>query len=288
MPAWPATSCTPPPPWPATDGAREGGGPGASASAAGQAVEVVADRPLYEEIGRSYSTTRREDPRIAAEIVSCLGPGRSVVNVGAGTGSYEPVDRVVVAVEPAWEMVRQRRGRTRRVVRGVAEALPFPDAAFDAGMAVLTIHHWGEPEIGLRELRRVSRRQVVFFFEPLRTRGFWALDYFPEALEVPSEQDPPGEEAIRAALPVQQVRPVLVPHDCIDGFGAAFWARPEAYLDPQVQAGMSWLALLTPEARRRGTDRLASDLASGAWDRRHGHLRHLPTWDAGYRIAIAE
>jgi SAM-dependent methyltransferase len=249
---------------------------------------VASNRPLYEDIGRSYSRTRREDPRIAAEIASCLDQGRSVVNVGAGTGSYEPRDRVVVAVEPSLEMVRQRRGRTRRVVRAVAEALPFPDAAFATGMAVLTIHHWAEPETGLRELRRVSRRQVVFFFEPLRSHDFWALDYFPEALQVPSEQDPPGEEAIRRALRVREVRPVLVPHDCVDGFGAAFWGRPEAYLDPEVQAGMSWLALLAPEARRRGSERLAADLASGAWDRRHGHLRRLPTYDGGYRLAIAD
>lgn len=254
----------------------------------GQAGGVVSNRPIYEDIGRSYSRTRREDPRIAGEIASGLSRGWSVVNVGAGTGNYEPHDRVVVAVEPSPEMVRQRRGRTRRVVRSVAEALPFPDATFDAGMAVLTIHHWAEPETGLRELRRVSRRQVVFFFEPLRSHNFWALDYFPEALHVSSEQNPPGEDAIGGVLRVRDVRPILVPHDCMDGFGAAFWARPEAYLDPQVQAGMSWLALLTPEARQRGSERLASDLASGIWDRRYGHLRRLPTYDGGYRLAIAD
>lgn len=249
---------------------------------------MVGDRPLYEDIGRSYSTTRREDPRIAAQITSALGASRSVVNVGAGTGNYEPHDRAVVAVEPSAAMVGQRRGRTRRVVRGVAEALPFPETAFDAAMAVLTIHHWTEPAAGLRELRRVARRQVVYFFEPLHTHGFWALEYFPEALHVPSEQDAPGEEVIRSVLAVREVRRVLVPHDCTDGFGAAFWARPEAYLDPEVQAGMSWLALLAPEARERGSQRLASDLASGAWDRRHGHLRDLPSYDGGYRLAIAD
>jgi SAM-dependent methyltransferase len=249
---------------------------------------AAADRPLYEEIGRSYSRTRREDPRIGAEITSGLGGARSVVNVGAGTGSYEPGDRTVAAVEPSPEMVRQRQGRSPRVVRGVAEALPFPDGAFDAAMAVLTIHHWADPEAGLRELARVSHRQVVFFFEPLRTHDFWALGYVPEALDVPSEQDPPGEDEIRRVLSVREVRRVLVPHDCHDGFGAAFWARPEAYLDPEVQAGMSWLALLTPEARRRGSERLATDLASGAWDRRHGQLRRQPTYDGGYRLAIAE
>jgi SAM-dependent methyltransferase len=249
---------------------------------------VGSHRPIYEDIGRSYSRTRREDPRIAAQIAAALGPGRSVVNVGAGTGSYEPRDRAVVAVEPSPEMLRQRQGRTRRVVQAVAEALPFPEAAFDAAVAVLTIHHWADPEAGLRELRRVARRQVVFFFEPLRIHDFWALDYFPEALDIPSEQDPPGEEAIRSVLRVRDVQPILVPRDCVDGFGAAFWARPEAYLDPEVQAGMSWLALLAPEARQRGSERLASDLASGAWDRRHGHLRRLPTYDGGYRLAIAD
>ena len=248
---------------------------------------MAPDRFLYEDIGRSYARTRREDPRIAAEIAACLGPSRSIVNVGAGTGSYEPGDRLVVAVEPSAEMVGQRQGRSCRVVRGVAEALPFPDGAFDAGMAVLTIHHWTDPEAGLRELRRVARRQVVFFFEPLRSHEFWALDYFPEALDIPSEQDPPGEALLRRALPVREVRTVLVPHDCTDGFGAAFWGRPEAYLDPEVQAGMSWLALLSPDARERGSARLGADLASGAWDRRHGHLRRLPTYDGGYRIALA-
>jgi SAM-dependent methyltransferase len=249
---------------------------------------VVSNRPLYEDIGRSYARTRREDPRIAVEIMAGLGPGGSVVNVGAGTGNYEPRDRVVVAVEPSLEMLQQRRERTRRVVRAVAEALPFPDDAFDTAMAVLTIHHWSDPAAGLRELRRVSRRQVVFFFEPLRSHDFWALDYFPEAIEIPSEQDPPGEEVLRRVLRVRDVRPILVPRDCVDGFGAAFWARPEAYLDPQVQAGMSWLALLAPEARQRGTERLSSDLASGAWDRRHGHLRRLSNYDGGYRLAIAD
>jgi SAM-dependent methyltransferase len=249
---------------------------------------VYGGHRLYEDIGGSYARTRREDPRIGAEIAAGLGASRTVLNVGAGTGNYEPRDRDVVAMEPSAAMIRQRRGRTRRVVRGVAEALPFPDAAFDAALAVLTLHHWADPEAGLRELQRVSGRQVVCFFEPLHIHGFWALDYFPEVSRVRSEQEAPGAEVIGSVLAVREVRPVLVPHDCTDGFGAAFWARPEAYLDPEVQAGMSWLALLTPEARQRGTERLASDLASGAWDRRHGHLRHLASYDGGYRLAIAE
>jgi SAM-dependent methyltransferase len=249
---------------------------------------VSPDRRLYERIGRSYGKTRREDPRVAADIHACLDEGRSVLNVGAGTGNYEPHDRLVVAVEPSLEMLRQRQDRTRRVVRGVAEALPFPDAAFDTAMAVLTIHHWTDTLVGLRELRRVSRRQVVFFFEPLHVHEFWALEYFPEAIDVPSEQHAPGEEVLRRALPVREIRPVLVPRDCVDGFGAAFWARPEAYLDPEVQAGMSWLALLPEDALKRGSERLAADISTGEWERRFGHLRRVDSYDAGYRIAIAE
>jgi SAM-dependent methyltransferase len=245
---------------------------------------------VYETIGTTYTSTRQEEPVVAAAIAAALGPAAvagTVVNVGAGTGSYEPTGPVVVAVEPSPTMVAQRRGRTSRVVRAVAEALPFGDATFDAGMALLTVHHWGDPAAGLRELGRVSRRQVVLFFEPLRTHDFWALAYFPEALDLPTERRAPGEEVLRSALDVRDVRPVLVPLECRDGFGVAFYGRPEAYLDPAVQAGMSWLALLPDDARRRGTERLRADLASGAWDRRHGHLRTQPTYDGGYRLAIA-
>ncbi|CAN5770312.1 class I SAM-dependent methyltransferase [soil metagenome] len=249
---------------------------------------AVTPPAVYDQIGSSYSRTRREDPRIAATIHDALGDAGTVLNVGAGTGNYEPADRTVTAVEPAVEMIRQRRGRAGRVVRAWAEALPFPAGTFDVAMAILTIHHWTDVDLGLRELHRVAGRQVVFFFEPLRTRQFWALDYFPEAAAVPSEQDPPGIEAIERTLSVIEVRRVLVPHDCTDGFGAAFWRRPEAYLDSEVQAGMSWLALLSSEARERGSARLASDLASGAWDHRHGRLRSLTEYDAGYRIAIAD
>jgi len=244
--------------------------------------------PVYDDIGRTYTSTRREDPRIASAIHVCLGSGRSVLNVGAGTGSYEPADRFVVGVEPSLEMLRQRPKARAPVLRAVAEALPVPDLAFDVAMAVLTMHHWRDVDGGLRELRRVSRRQVVLFFEPLHSHGFWAVEYFPEAVQTPSERDAPGEAALRRVLRVREIRPVLVPHDCIDGFGAAYFGRPEAYLRPEVQAGMSWLALLEPDARQRGTERLAADLASGAWDRKHGALRDTEWFDGGYRIAIAD
>lgn len=240
----------------------------------------------YDEIGTSYVSTRREDPRIAASIWGAVGSG-SVLNVGAGTGNYEPRDRPVVAVEPSTAMVSQRAAGCAPVVRGVAEALPFPDDSFESTMAVLTIHHWTDPAAGLREMARVSRRQVVFFFEQQVTHDFWALDYFPEALHLPTETSPPGEAFIRAHLDVVDVVPVLVPHDCVDGFGAAFWARPEAYLEPTVQAGTSWLAMLSDRDRRRGTERLRAALASGDWDRQRGQLRDQTEFDGGYRMATA-
>ena len=241
----------------------------------------------YDDIGRTYGSSRREDPRIAEQIHAALADAHSVVNVGAGTGSYEPRDRSVVAVEPSTTMIGQRVGRSPAVVQAVAEAMPFPDRRFDAALAVLTVHHWTDVPGGLLELRRVAGRQVVLYFEPLRTHSFWALDYFPEALDLPTEQSPPGEAELREHLDVTEVQTVLVPPDCIDGFGVSYWCRPEAYLDPAVQAGMSWLALLDPQVREDGARRLADDLESGEWERRHGHLRELPAYDGGYRLAIA-
>ena len=249
---------------------------------------MAGEQVLYEAIGRSYSSTRQEDPRIAAPVVAALGDATTIVNVGAGTGNYEPPDLRVVAVEPSWAMIGQRADhRTPLVVNGVGEALPFADGTFDAALAVLTIHHWSDLARGLAELRRVARRQVVFFFEPLATHGFWALDYFPEALALASEQQAPGEADLRGHLDVREVHRVAVPPDCTDGFGAAYWCRPEAYLDPDVQAGMSWLAQLSEADRARGSERLARDLASGEWERRNGHLRTLADFDGGYRIVMA-
>lgn len=241
---------------------------------------------VYEEIGRTYAVTRREDPRIAGRVLAALGDARTVVNVGAGTGSYEPADRTVVAVEPSGAMVAQRQGRSPLVVHGTGEALPFTDASFDAALAVLTLHHWRDLDAGLRELRRVAHRQVILFFEPLAAHSFWGLRYFPEAAELAVERNAPGEVDLRRVLAVREVREVPVPPDCLDGFGCAFWCRPEAYLDPTVQAGMSWLALLPDDVRARGTAQLRAELDSGEWERRFGALRVLPEFDGGYRLAI--
>ena len=244
--------------------------------------------PIYERIGRTYASTRVEDPRIAAELHAALGDALRVVNVGAGTGSYEPHGRDVVAVEPSWTMIRQRPPGAAPVVQATAEALPLPSASFDAAMAVLTVHHWTDVAAGLRELRRVAARQVVLFFEPLETTGFWLLDYFPQIAELPMERNAPGGAQIADSLEVVDVRPVMVPRDCADGFAAAYWARPGAYLEPSVRAGISALSLLREEAIDGGVQRLRADLGSGAWEDRYGHLRELDELDGGYRLAIAQ
>jgi SAM-dependent methyltransferase len=242
----------------------------------------------YDRIGRSYTQTRRTEPRIQARIDAALGDARRIVNVGAGAGSYEPADRAVVAVEPSPTMIRHRPAGAARVVRAFAEALPFPDATFDAALAIFTVHHWSDAGQGLRELARVARRQVVLTFDADFDFEFWLVaEYFPEIRALDTSRDAHASVGIARVLDVRSVEPVPVPSDCVDGFAACYWSRPEAYVDPNVQAGISCLALLEPDVLARGTARLRADLASGAWDARHGHLRTRAELDVGYRLIVA-
>jgi len=242
----------------------------------------------YDTIGTSYTRTRRTEPRIAARVNDALGDARRIVNVGAGSGSYEPADRAVIAVEPSPTMIAQRPPAAAPVVRAVAGALPFSDASFDASLAIFTVHHWPDPERGLRELGRVARRQVFLSYDAIVEQDFWLVeDYFPEVNALDAGQVGYTSEAIGRVLPVVCVEPVLVPADCVDGFMACYWNRPEAYVDPDVQAGISGLARLDPDVRVRGTEHLRRDLASGEWDARYGHLRGLSELDVGYRLIVA-
>ena len=243
---------------------------------------------LYQSIGSSYSAARRPDPRIQRQVTEALGDAWSVVNVGAGTGNYEPADRPVVAVEPSLAMISQRRPGAPPAVRAVAESLPFGDQTFEAGMALLTLHHWSDLAGGLSELRRVSSRQVILMFEPWISWQFWLIEYFPECLSLSSEMRAPTIEDLETHLDIQTIVTVLVPADCIDGFAGAYWRRPEFYLDPSVRAGISSLAQLPPEVAERCAHRLREDLESGEWDARYGHLRGLPELDLGYRLLIAQ
>lgn len=243
----------------------------------------------YDRIGTSYSATRRPDPRIAARILDALGDASSVVNVGAGTGSYEPDDRLVVAVEPSRTMIDQRPAGSAPVVQAAAEALPFVDGAVDATLGVLTVHHWNDPVLGLAEMRRIARRRVVILtWEEEDWERFWLVrEYFPHIRAVDRPRAISMDD-VATALDGADVFPVLVPHDCIDGFHGAFWRRPEAYLDPRVRAGISGYALMPPRDLDEGLRRLERDLASGAWEQRHGDLLELDEIDLGYRLVIAE
>jgi SAM-dependent methyltransferase len=242
---------------------------------------------LYDQIGQQYTSTRRADPRIAAAILDALGDADSVVNVGAGAGAYEPADRSVIAVEPSLQMIRQRSPASSLVVQASAEALPFPARSFDAALAVLTLHHWADWHRGLSEMRRVARRLVIFTIEPGDSDKFWlAGTYFPEIVALDRGRFPAVDE-IAASVGSCSVDHIAIPHDCVDGFLGAFWRRPEAYLDPGVRAGMSGFAMLGPDVVDRGVARLKSDLESGQWDRRFGHLRSLDALDLCYRLVVA-
>jgi SAM-dependent methyltransferase len=241
----------------------------------------------YDEIGRAYAEYRRADPRINARILRALGDARSVVNVGAGTGSYEPADRPVTAVEPSAVMIAQRPPSPTAVVQAAAERLPFADRAFDAALAVLTVHHWPEPAQGLAELRRVSRRQVVLTFDPCVHNRFWLLqEYFPAAARFEVSRAVPVE-SVAAALDASRIETVPVPHDCVDGFGWAYWRRPERYLDPVARSCISMLAALDEGALAPGLERLALDLATGRWHDRHRDLLAREEIDGGFRLVVA-
>lgn len=241
----------------------------------------------YERIGSGYAVQRRPEPAWEAAIARALEGAGSVVNVGAGSGSYEPRDRSVVAVEPSEVMVAQRPPGSAPVVRAVAEHLPFAGSSFDAALAVLTLHHWTDPVAGLHELQRVAGRRVVVTWDlEVLENGFWFVrDYLPEALV--RERDlarlPTVLEGLGSGC---EVLPLPVPAQCRDGFFAAYWRRPEAYLDPSARAAMSSLALMPPEPVERAVAALRDDLASGRWQERYADLLALDELDLGYRLVV--
>lgn len=238
---------------------------------------------FYDTIGIDYAQLRRPDPRIAAQIEQALGAARTVLNVGAGAGSYEPADRVVTALEPSVAMIGQRPAAAAPAVQGTAEAIPFPDNSFDAVMAVLTIHHWPDQQRGIRELCRVARdRVVVLTFDP-RARP-WLTDYLPELAALDEAAMPSLETLAEWLGPISAV-PVPVPHDCSDGFLYAYWRRPAAYLDPRIRKGSS--SFWKIQQAEAGLARLAADLDSGEWERRYGTLLNHDSYDAGYRLVVS-
>jgi len=241
---------------------------------------------LYDTIGATYTVTRRTEPRIAAQVWAALGDARTVLNVGAGTGSYEPPDRDVTAVEPSAVMRAQRPADAAQCMAATAERLPFADQSFDAAMAFATVHHWRDPIAGLLEMRRVARRVVVFTSDTTDQswhRQFWLTrDYLPELAASPFGLASELARAIGARL-----EPVLIPWDCVDGFFEAYWRRPEAYLDENVRRGISLWAKVGPEVEQRAVRNLRDDLASGRWAERNRELLDLDAAELGLRLVIA-
>jgi Methyltransferase domain len=240
---------------------------------------------LYDTIGATYSVTRRTEPRIAAQVWAALGDAQTVLNAGAGTGSYEPPGLDVTAVEPSAVMRAQRPAGAAPCVDAAAESLPFEDQSFDAAMAFATIDHWQDPIAGLGEMRRVARRVVVFTKDFSDPDLFWLnRDYLPEyaGLVVGRPSLTELADAIGARL-----EPVLVPWDCTDGFYEAFWRRPEAYLDEHVRRGMSIWARVGPGAEQRAVHSLRADLPSGRWAERNRDLSGLDVAELGLRLLIA-
>ncbi|HEX8480592.1 MAG TPA: class I SAM-dependent methyltransferase [Allosphingosinicella sp.] len=237
----------------------------------------------YDRIGLDYSDLRRPDPRIAAAIDEALGDCRTVLNVGAGAGSYEPPGRRVTALEPSAAMIRQRPASAAHCVQGRAEELPFADRSFDAAMAILTVHHWSGKAEGLAEMRRVTRGPIVILTYDPGFRGFWLFDYLPELIALDEAQMPSLEDYAAALGPVS-ISPVPIPHDCADGFLSAYWRRPAAYLDPKVRAAMSSFWALGDVSQ--ALSRLEADLESGAWARRNGALLNREAIDCGYRLVV--
>ena len=238
---------------------------------------------LYDTIGLNYADLRRPDHRIASRINHALGDAQSVLNVGAGAGSYEPLDRKITAIEPSIEMIKQRTESDATIVQGVAEDLPFHDAEFDASMGVLTLHHWTDKDAGIKEMQRVTNGQIVFLtFDPF-AQWFWLADYFP-ALEELDKWQMPQLEKFNDWFDEPIVEVVPIPADCTDGFLAAYWKRPEAYLDDRVRAAMSSFSAIGDVSD--GIAKLAADLESGTWHRRYSNLSELNELDCGYRLVI--
>lgn len=242
-----------------------------------------APKPLYDRIGINYGQLRKPDKRLQTAIEKAIGDAQTILNIGAGTGSYEPRGKEVTAVEPSSTMITQRASDAAPVVQASAENLPFGNKEFDLAMAILTIHHWGDLGKGLAEMKRVSQRQLIFTWDPCHP-GFWLTrDYFPEILAIDQAIFPSFEEMKKHLGSLKRI-PVPIPHDCTDGFGCAYWRRPEAYLQPRVRQAISTFSKI--KLTEEGVNRLRSDLETGIWEEQYGELRQKKVLDLGYTIWV--
>ena len=255
---------------------------------AGRRADGSAGDADYGVIGSGYARYRQPDPRIAALILEGLGDARSILNVGAGAGSYEPMDRAVTAVEPSASMRAQRPAHLSAAVDAVAEALPFADKSFDAAMAVSTVHQWPDLEAGLREMRRVTRGPIVIFTSaPEALQRFWLNDYAPLVLAAEARRHPAIDRIATALGGACEVWPAPIPLDCRDGFNEAYYGRPEMLLEDGARLACSSWTFVDPATRAAYVEHLRRDLESGAWDEAHGHLRVQPEFQGSLRLVIS-
>ena len=242
-----------------------------------------APMPLYDRIGTNYRQLRIPDQHVQSAIEKAIGDAQSILNIGAGTGSYEPQGRKVTAVEPSSIMIAQRPPHAAPVVQASAEDLPFGNEEFDLAMAVLTIHHWQDLGKGLAEMKRVSHRQLIFTWDPCHP-GFWLTrDYFPEILAIDQAIFPSFEEIEKQLGAMKRVN-IPIPHDCTDGFGCAYWRRPEAYLQPRVRQAISTFSKI--KHTEKGVNRLRSDLETNIWEEQYGELLRKNALDLGYTLLM--
>lgn len=234
---------------------------------------------LYDKIGAEYSQSRKADPRIKSIIHGELRGAKTIINIGAGTGSYEPEDANVLAIEPSNLMISQRPKHAAVAIQASAESLAYPNNAFDLAMALLSIHHWSDVNQGLKEMKRVSKRQIIFTWDPEHA-GFWLTqDYFPEILNI-DKKIFPRLDHIQAVLGPLKLTSIPIPHDCTDCFGSAFWRRPKAYLSPSIRSAMSTFQKISTV--EKGVKKLKHDIESGLWNKRYGHLLQRESLDLGF------
>ncbi len=253
--------------------------------------DFISSKTLYDSIGHDYSSRRIEDPLIAKRILSALGPANTLVNVGAGTGSYEPKDRTVIPIEPSEVMVRQRTTLHFPAIRAKAEALPLHDKVVDAAMTVLSLHHWDQhQEAGVREMMRVARdRVIIVTIDPRVSGNMWLMaDYLREVAVLDNRIFPLPETICEWLNCMTTIDVIPISRDTPDGTLMSFWAHPERVLDERARSVTSGFARQTDDVVKRVVFDVARDLDNGTWNNRYGHLRHLEQFDAGLRLITAE
>jgi hypothetical protein len=242
----------------------------------------------YNARGQTYAQQRRTDPGIAALVHQALGSARTVLNIGAGAGSYEPTDRHVLAIEPSATMRAQRPAHLTPAIDGVAENLPLDDQSVDASMAMVTVHQWPDCKKGLSELRRVTRdRIVVLTFDGAALDRFWLVDYVPELIAAERRRYPAIDFICECLGGKTEVQTVPVPVDCVDGFTEAFYARPERFLDSTVRRSQSAWGFIDATIEDRFVKALSHDLQSGAWDEKYSKWRQQPFFEGSLRLIVS-